>query len=80
MDNERLQATLARDLDGTFELEELAGGEEPRQPRHMIQVQVGQQHVAQPAKSELGTHQLALGPFAAIDEEPSRPAGDQQCR
>jgi len=43
-------------------------------------VQVGQQYVAQPAESELGAHQLALGPLAAIDEEPSRPAGDQQRR
>src|SRR6516162_605661 len=70
----------ADDLDRSADLVELERGEEPRQPRHMIQVQVGQQHVAQPAESELGAHQLALGPLAAIDEEPSRPAGDQQRR
>jgi hypothetical protein len=45
----------------------------------MIQVEVGQQHMTQSAESELGAHQLALGPLAAIDQEPSRPARDQQC-
>ena len=46
----------------------------------MIEVQMGQQHVIQPAKAEPGAHQLALGPLAAIDEKPRRPANDQQCR
>ena len=70
--------TAADDLDRAFELVELACGTESRQPRHVIQVEVGQQHVTQPAESELGAHQLALGPLAAIDQEPSRPARDQQ--
>ena len=70
--------TAADDLDRAFELVKLACGTESRQPSHMIQVEVGQQHVTQPAESELGAHQLALGPLAAIDQEPSRPARDQQ--
>ena len=71
--------TAADDLDRAFELVKLACGTESRQPSHMIQVEVGQQHMTQSAESELGAHQLALGPLAAIDQEPSRPARDQQC-
>src|SRR5882672_5558110 len=70
----------ADDLDCAAELVELASGEEARQPRHMVEVKVGQQHVLQPAKPESGAHQLALGALAAIDEEASRPAANEQRR
>jgi hypothetical protein len=65
--DERHRLAAADDLDCAFELVELASGQEPGQPGHMIQMQVGQQYVAEPAEPELGAHQLALGPFAAID-------------
>jgi hypothetical protein len=39
-----------------------------------------QQYVRQAAKSEPDTHKLALGAFAAIDQEPARAFGDEQCR
>jgi len=45
----------------TVELVELARGEQPRRPRHMVEVQMGQQHMTQPAKPEPGPHHLALG-------------------
>jgi len=50
----------ANDLDRTFEL---ASGKEPRQPRHRIQMRVGQQHVIELTEAELGSHKLALDPF-----------------
>ena len=53
-----------------------ARGDEPGQPRHVIEMRVGQQHVAEPAKPEPGAQQLALRPLAAIDQKPVRPAAD----
>ena len=75
---ERHGLAAADDLQRAVDLVELASGEEARQPRYMIEMKVGQQHVAEPAKAEPGAHQLALCPLAAVDEKPGWPAGDQQ--
>ncbi len=62
----------AGDLDRLLDAKEGAGRDQPRQPADMVEMGVGQQHLAQPAKAEPGAHQLALGPLAAIDQKPVR--------
>ena len=68
------------DLDGPIHPIECEGGEEARQPQHMIEVSMCQQHVRQAAKSECSAHQLTLGAFAAIDQKPAWALSDEQCR
>ena len=70
----------ADDLDRPIHPIESEGGEEARQPEHVIEVSMRQQHVRQAAKSKPSAHQLALGAFAAIDQKPARALGDEQCR
>src|SRR5271166_1250866 len=70
----------ADDLDRLAYPEEGERGAKTCEPRYMIEMKVGQEHVAEPAKSEPGAHQLALGPLAAIDEKPIRPAGNERRR
>ena len=36
--------------------------------------------MAEPSEAELGAHQLALSPFAAIDQKAIRPLGDEHRR
>jgi len=66
----------ADDLNRPLHPIESKGGEETRQPQHVIEVSVRQQHVRQAAKSKPGAHQLTLGAFAAIDQKPARALGD----
>jgi hypothetical protein len=46
----------------------------------MVEVGMGQQHPAEPAKAEPGSQELALRAFAAIDEQPARAMADHEGR
>ncbi len=45
------------------------GGEQPGQPEDVVQVTVGDENVAQVPEADAGLQDLALGAFAAVDQE-----------
>src|SRR5262245_34630874 len=72
---ERHRFAAAVDLDRATDAVESECCEQACETQHMVEMRMGQQHVLQAAKPELGAHQLALGPLAAIDQEPLRATG-----
>ena len=46
----------------------------------MVEMGMRQQHMAEPAKAAAGAQHLALGPLAAIDQEPLAGGLDQHRR
>ena len=76
--DEHHRLVAADDFDSPVQPIESEGGEEARQPQHMIEVGVGQQHVFHAAKPGPGAHQLALRALAAIDQKPVAALGHEQ--
>ncbi len=60
--------------------DEAEGGDQPAQTEHMVEIGMGQQDVAEPAKPGPGAQHLARRALAAIDEEPRAAGADEQRR
>jgi hypothetical protein len=78
--HEYQRLATADDFGRSADAVEIPRREEAREPQHMIEMSMRQQYVLQPAKPEPGAQQLALGPLAAVDQKPARPASDEYRR
>src|ERR1700756_2783804 len=70
----------ANDFDRPADLKERQSREEAREPQHMVEVGVSQQHIVQSAEAQVGAQDLALSAFTAINQKAIRTFGNEQRR